>query len=94
MEAPLPLSENFEARSSARAAAARERLPRDRAGLCEAGATRAPGPRIWAVGGGKGGVGKSVITSNLAVAFARRGERCVVVDADLGGANLHTMLGV
>jgi flagellar biosynthesis protein FlhG len=46
------------------------------------------------VGGGKGGVGKSVITSNLAVALAGRGQRCAVVDLDLGGANLHTVLGV
>jgi flagellar biosynthesis protein FlhG len=52
------------------------------------------GPSVWAVGGGKGGVGKSVITANLAIALARRGRRCVVVDADLGGANLHTILGV
>jgi flagellar biosynthesis protein FlhG len=56
---------------------------------------RAPGSAcIWAVGGGKGGVGKSVVTSNLAVALAGRGQRCVVVDLDLGGANLHTVLGV
>jgi flagellar biosynthesis protein FlhG len=46
------------------------------------------------VGGGKGGVGKSVIATNLGVAVARLGYRCVLVDADLGGANLHTMLGV
>jgi flagellar biosynthesis protein FlhG len=57
---------------------------------------REPGrePCVWAVGGGKGGVGKSVVTSSLAIALARRGQRCVVVDADLGGANLHTILGV
>jgi len=52
------------------------------------------GPRIWAIGGGKGGVGKSVVTTNLAVAVARTGARVAVVDADLGGANLHTMVGV
>ncbi len=51
-------------------------------------------PVIWAIGGGKGGVGKSVVTSNLGVALARRGRRTVVVDADLGAANLHTLLGV
>jgi flagellar biosynthesis protein FlhG len=51
-------------------------------------------PRIWAVGGGKGGVGKSVVTSSLAIAAARRGRRCILLDADLGGANLHTLLGV
>ena len=52
------------------------------------------GPRLWAVGGGKGGVGKSVITSSLAIKMARSGERVVIIDADLGGANLHTVLGV
>lgn len=51
-------------------------------------------PRIWAVGGGKGGVGKSVIATNLGVAVAKLGLRCILVDADLGGANLHTMVGV
>src|SRR5258705_13591767 len=49
--------------------------------------------RIWAVGGGKGGVGKSVVTSSLAAAMAGLGRRCVVIDADLGAANLHTLLG-
>jgi len=47
-----------------------------------------------AVGGGKGGVGKSVVTSNLAIAFGRLGFRTLVVDADLGAANLHTMFGI
>lgn len=54
----------------------------------------AASPHVWAVGGGKGGVGKSVVTANLAIALAARGPRCVVIDADLGGANLHTVLGV
>jgi flagellar biosynthesis protein FlhG len=53
-----------------------------------------PAPRIWAVGGGKGGVGKSVIASSLAAAIAGTGRRCAVIDVDLGGANLHTLLGV
>jgi flagellar biosynthesis protein FlhG len=51
-------------------------------------------PRIWAVGGGKGGVGKSVIVTNLAIALSRQGQRCAILDADLGGANLHTLLGM
>lgn len=51
-------------------------------------------PRIWAIGGGKGGVGKSVVTSSLALAMSAGGPCCAVVDADLGGANLHTLLGV
>jgi flagellar biosynthesis protein FlhG len=47
-----------------------------------------------AVGGGKGGVGKSLVSANLAAALAASGRRCVVIDGDLGGANLHTLLGV
>ena len=54
----------------------------------------APTPRVWAIGGGKGGIGKSVIAANLAVVLAQRGCRVVLIDADLGGANLHTILGV
>ncbi len=49
---------------------------------------------IWAIAGGKGGVGKSLVASNLAVALAGHGMRCVLADADLGGANLHTIFGV
>ncbi len=51
-------------------------------------------PKIWAIGGGKGGVGKSVIAANVAVVLAQSGSRVVLLDADLGGANLHTLLGV
>ena len=50
--------------------------------------------RIIAVGGGKGGVGKSVIASNLAVALAQGGKRVLVFDADLGAANQHTLFGI
>lgn len=46
------------------------------------------------MGGGKGGVGKSLLSSNLGVALAQAGHRVLLVDADLGGANLHTCLGV
>jgi flagellar biosynthesis protein FlhG len=51
-------------------------------------------PKIWAFGGGKGGVGKSLVCANLALTLAREGARCVVFDADLGGANLHTLIGL
>lgn len=50
--------------------------------------------QIWAVGGGKGGVGKSLIASSLAISVARQGNRVIAVDLDLGGANLHTTLGM
>jgi flagellar biosynthesis protein FlhG len=53
-----------------------------------------PAPRIFAVGGGKGGVGKSIVASNLALALAATGQRVAVVDLDLGGANLHTLFGI
>lgn len=52
------------------------------------------GRRIIAVGGGKGGIGKSMVSANLGIALARAGNRVLLVDADLGGANLHTCLGV
>lgn len=55
------------------------------------------GPRnakIWAVGGGKGGVGKSLVTANVSICLALMGYKVVAVDLDLGGANLHTCLGV
>jgi flagellar biosynthesis protein FlhG len=55
---------------------------------------RAARRQIWSVGGGKGGIGKSVITAALGWQLARLGKRVVLVDADLGGANLHTCLGV
>jgi flagellar biosynthesis protein FlhG len=57
-------------------------------------AAAANGPHIWAVASGKGGVGKSIISSNLGLALARLGKRVVLVDLDLGGANLHTCLGM
>lgn len=56
--------------------------------------SRVRGPRVWAVGGGKGGVGKSVIAANIAASIASPTDSVALVDADLGGANLHTLLGV
>lgn len=53
-----------------------------------------PAPIIWAVGGGKGGVGKSVVSTLLAFWLSRMGKRTVLIDVDLGGANLHTLLGI
>lgn len=50
--------------------------------------------RIIAVGGAKGGVGKSVMAANLSVYLAAKGYRTVMVDLDLGAANLHLYMGV
>jgi len=50
--------------------------------------------RIITVAGCKGGVGKSVIASALAIEAGRGGMDVVLVDADLGGPNLHTYLGI
>lgn len=51
-------------------------------------------PQIIAVGGGKGGVGKTLLSANMSLALADRGHRVLLVDADLGGANAHTVLGL
>src|SRR4030067_1760826 len=49
---------------------------------------------ILTIGGGKGGSGKSFITANLGISLAKLGARVVLIDADLGGANLHTFFGI
>lgn len=51
-------------------------------------------PRIVTVTSGKGGVGKTNITVNLAIALSELGQRVVVIDADFGLANVDLMLGV
>lgn len=51
-------------------------------------------PTIISIGGGKGGIGKSVITANLASAIAKYGFKVLVVDLDIGGANLHTYFSI
>jgi len=50
--------------------------------------------RLWAIGGGKGGVGKSIVSIMLGSSLARKGKKVVLVDADLGGSNLHTLAGI
>ena len=49
---------------------------------------------IFAVGGGKGGSGKSFISANLGVMLAKQGKKVVLIDLDLGAPNLHTMMGL
>jgi len=47
-----------------------------------------------AVASGKGGVGKSTVTANLAVALARRGKRTAIIDADIYGFSIPDMMGI
>ncbi|MDR0444368.1 MAG: P-loop NTPase [Treponema sp.] len=49
--------------------------------------------RIIPIASGKGGVGKSLVSANLGVAFAQAGRSVVLADLDLGASNLHLVLG-
>jgi flagellar biosynthesis protein FlhG len=51
-------------------------------------------PQIWAIGGGKGGTGKSLVAATLGIHLSQMGRRVVLFDGDLGGPNLHTFLGL
>jgi flagellar biosynthesis protein FlhG len=52
------------------------------------------GADVWAVGGGKGGTGKSFLASSMGLCMASSGRKVVLLDADLGGANIHSFLGI
>ncbi len=52
------------------------------------------GPRIITISSGKGGVGKTNVSTNLAICLAQMGKEVVVMDADLGLANVNIMLGM
>ncbi len=51
-------------------------------------------PCIWPIGGGKGGTGKSFFTGSLGILLAKLGHRTLLIDLDLGAANLHTIIGL
>ncbi len=51
-------------------------------------------PKIITIGGGKGGVGKSILATNLSIALAIMGQKIVLMDGDFGASNLHALLGL
>ncbi|MGH8978858.1 MAG: Mrp/NBP35 family ATP-binding protein [Acidimicrobiia bacterium] len=73
---------------------------RGKLGHAHDGAEARPNPftdsrtRVLAIASGKGGVGKSSVTTNLAVALAQRGHRVAAVDADVWGFSMPRMLGI
>lgn len=67
-----------------------ERKPRRGAGA----AVGTSSARVVCIASGKGGTGKSVLASNLAVLWSQRGERVLLVDFDAGLANAHLLLGL
>ena len=50
--------------------------------------------QIVPIASGKGGVGKSLLAANISLALSQAGKRVVVADVDLGGSNLHLILGI
>lgn len=52
------------------------------------------GKKVISVAGGKGGVGKSCFSANMGMRLSDSGSKVLLVDADLGTANIHTLLGI
>ncbi len=69
-------------------------IMRSRSGASGSGNGTPKKSRIISVSSGKGGVGKTNISINLALAYARLGRKVIVMDADLGLANVNVVLGV
>ncbi len=51
------------------------------------------GSKIWTVASGKGGVGKSFVASSMGITLSKLGHSVLLIDLDLSGANLHTLIG-
>ncbi len=85
------VSLRFDVMSPEEKAALSSRL---RGGRPEKSISLSPGTRVVAIASGKGGVGKSTLTANIAAALAARGEKVGVLDADVYGHSIPHMLGV
>jgi len=57
-------------------------------------AIQMPTTRVLSITSGKGGVGKTAVVSNVAVSLAKQGKKVLVIDADLGLANIDVVLGI
>jgi flagellar biosynthesis protein FlhG len=57
-------------------------------------ALQMPATRVLSVTSGKGGVGKTAVVSNVAISLARLGKKVLIIDADLGLANVDVVLGI
>ncbi|MBU0674044.1 MAG: MinD/ParA family protein [Proteobacteria bacterium] len=68
------------------------RVPRDQGG--RQGSHHAPQPRVISVTSGKGGVGKTNVSANLAYCLATAGKKILLLDADLNLANIDVLLGL
>jgi len=66
--------------------------PQDKPGAAQP--PNKPKAKVVAITSGKGGVGKTFVSANLAAALAKRGHRVLVIDADLGLANLDVVLNL
>ena len=97
----LPGVERVSVAMTAHGPAPKQAAPKGEPPSLSIGRHPTPGPsvvpgvkRIIAVGSGKGGVGKSTVSANLAVAMAREGWRVGLVDADIYGPSQPRMMGV
>ncbi|HOJ99053.1 MAG: MinD/ParA family protein [Treponemataceae bacterium] len=76
------------------AAQLRELVKAKNGGTAPAPSPRGKKTRIITVASGKGGVGKTNVSVNMALAYARMGKKVIVMDADLGLANVNVMLNM
>lgn len=67
----------------------RNRLPHDMVA-----GTKQPSTRVVAVSSGKGGVGKTIVVANLALCLAQSGKKVLIIDTDLGLANIDVIYGL
>jgi len=70
------------------------KMIKDAALTGQVGKTRKEGPRVFSITSGKGGVGKTNLTGNLALAFSKMGKKVLIFDADLGLANIDIIFGI